>query len=77
MDDLTVGDGDWKQHKASRYVETKEENDLILSLRARKNKEYLVLSEAERQLLVGVLRRYPYLRDASEVGLRGMVLKLL
>ena len=77
MDDHKVKKTDWKQYKADRYVETKEENDLILSLRARKNKERLVLSEAERQLLVGVLRRYPHLRDASEVGLRGMVLKLV
>jgi hypothetical protein len=62
---------------ANPYVQTKEEHDLISSLRARKNKERLMLTEAERQLLVGVLRRMPHLRDASEVGLRGMVLSLL
>lgn len=77
MDGHKLSKSDWKKYKADRYVETKEENDLILSLRARKNKERLVLSEPERQLLVGVLRRYPHLRDASEVGLRGMVLKLV
>ena len=62
---------------ANPYVQTKEEHDLIASLRARKNKERLILTEAERQLLVGVLRRTPHLRDASEVGLRGMALSLL
>ena len=62
---------------ANPYVQTKEEHELIASLRARKNKERLILTEAERQLLVGVLRRTPHLRDASEVGLRGMALSLL
>jgi hypothetical protein len=75
MDSAEGDELEW--FSANPYVQTKEEHDLISSLRARKNKERLILTEAERQLLVGVLRRMPHLRDASEVGLRGMVLSLL
>jgi hypothetical protein len=75
MDSAKDTEPEW--FSANPYVETKEEHDLIASLRARKNKERLILTEAERQLLVGVLRRMPHLRDASGGGLRGMVLSLL
>jgi hypothetical protein len=75
MDSAKDTEAEWSS--ANPYVQTKEEHDLIASLRARKNKERLILTEAERQLLVGVLRRMPHLRDASDVGLRGMELSLL
>ena len=69
--------GDWRQSKADDYIETKEENDLVWALRARKNKQRIVLTKAERQMLVGILRRKPHLRNASQVGLEGMTLSLI
>jgi hypothetical protein len=64
-------------HKVSPLVETKQENDLIASLRERKPKEQLILSESERQLLSGILRRDPHFKDASEQTLRRCALNLL
>ncbi len=63
--------------KACPLVQTREENDLIISLRTRKPKEQLILSESERQLLAGVLQRDPNFKDASEQTLRCCALNLL
>jgi hypothetical protein len=63
--------------RVSPLVETKEENDLIASLRTRKPREQLILSESERLLLSGILRRDPHFKDASEQTLRSCALNLL
>jgi hypothetical protein len=62
----------WMQRKVSDLVESKQENDLLLSLRQRKMTGYLTLSESERAQCAVMLRRRPHLKDRSDEWLKSM-----
>ena len=60
--------------RASRWAETRQENDLIQSLRARKSKQRLILSDSEFAQCLIMARRSPHWRNRSDVWLKGPII---
>jgi hypothetical protein len=60
--------------RVNHLAETKQENDLIRSLRQRNNRERLILSDSEFAQCLVIARRNPHWRDRPDENLRGIII---
>ena len=64
----------WTPLQANPWLKTQQEADLIDSLRERKRRERLILSESEFAQCLVIARRNPLWQDRSDAQLKGTII---
>ena len=64
----------WTPLQANPWLKTQQEADLLDSLRERKHRERLILSDSEFAQCLVIARRKPRWRDRSDAQLMGSII---